>query len=220
MAAAGKSLFIAQQSLTRFFARRDVVYYWTLTFAENLLDKAEAERRWKPIVDLIKRRGGEHLEFWELQERGAWHVHFVTDIYIDVVWFREWTVKRGWGPIMKVKAVRSPRRWNPDKHTWERDDRLEAGLIRYLLKYLTKCFRQTIAFKTKAFGGTVRSKVGNTHFKWVPEVHPGAYLYFHGRQLYQTLFGHGPTFEDLNFVIRLGYEATDWGSVDFLYEPP
>ena len=217
MPASGKSLYIAQVSLSRFFAKHETVYYWTFTFEECLANKAEAERRWKPFVDLVHRRGGEHLEFWELQERGAWHVHCVTEVFFDVNWLRPWMVARGWGRIMNVKRVCSRRVW-VDQVGWQRDEREEARLVRYLTKYLTKCMAGTSAFKKKAFGATATAKAGTTIFKWLPEFKPGAYLYYYGRQAFFEMFGRAPSWKAMGLVMRIGYELTGWCDVDPLCE--
>lgn len=226
MAASSKTLHIAQTSLARFFARHQTVYYWTFTFAECVSDKSLADHRWKPFEDLIKRRGGELLVFWELQDRGAWHVHCVTDVYLDVNWLRPWMMARGWGQMMKVKRVASRSTWVPGRG-WVRDEREEEKLVRYLLKYLTKCLRVVSAFKKKAFGGSAAAKAGTTLFKWLPEEKPGAYLYYYGRQLYREIYGRVPVFSEVNdfgafmrLLMQMGYEATGWCDVDPLWEPP
>lgn len=217
MPASQKTLYIARRSLEQFFARHEVVYYWTFTFGEVVGDKGEANRRWKPFVDLVKRRGGDHLEFWELQERGSWHVHCVTDLYFDVKWLRPWLVKRGWGPQMVAKRVGSRRVWK-DGAGWVRDEREEERLVRYLMKYLTKCLCVAATFKTKAFGSSARAKIGTTVFKWLPEIKPGAYLYYYGRQVFFDMFGAYPKLRDMGCVLRLGYESTGWCDVDPLLD--
>jgi hypothetical protein len=214
--ASTKSLYIAQESIKALFARHEVVFYWTFTApSEGLPDKTEAERRFKPFKDLIARRGGDLLHFWELQERGAWHVHCLTNKYLDVKWLRPWMVARGWGPIMKVIRVESKRVW-VDGQGWTRDERSEAKLIGYLTKYLTKCFREGRFYK-KVFGGNARSKIGTTLFRWVPWEKPGAYLYFWGAQLFRELYHKLPRFTDIEYCIRLGYEVCNWEDRDPIF---
>lgn len=152
-------------------------------------------------MDLVNRKGGEHLEFWELQERGAWHVHCLTNIYLDVNWLRPWMVARGWGPIMKVK----------------RADQTGSGLVSYLSKYLTKCFRNTSTRFKKGFGGSRPAKAGTTNFKWAPHIRPGAYLFAAGVSLFISFQGHFPRFRDIGQVIRMGVEETQWLEIDPWY---
>lgn len=217
MAASGKSLYIAQESIRTLFSKHEVLYYWTFTApSEGLPDKEEAERRFKPFKDLISRRGGELLYFWELQQRGAWHVHCLTDKYVDVNWLRPWMEQRGWGPIMKVKRVMSRRVW-VDGQGWTRDDRSEAKLISYLVKYLTKCFRVGCTVNKKVWGGCARSKIGTTMFKWVPWIKPGAYLYYYGKAVFIQIHGVLPRFRDIEQCIRIGYDITRWCEVDPWY---
>lgn len=227
MPASAKTKFIAQESLRRFFTMHPGgVYYWTFTLVD-LVDKTEAERRFKPFEDKLRSQGGELLQFWEVQERGAWHVHLVTDKYLDVNQVRPWMVERGWGPQMKVRFVRAPRRWVPGEG-WVLDDRQLWGLVKYLCKYLTKSFGDAAGGaaamwgKKKVFGGSRSAMVGTTRLAWNPWVEgkPGTYLYFYGRQLFNELYGEDPTWFDLSHVIRLGYEACDYGSWDPFYTPP
>ncbi len=218
MGASLKTRYVAEQSLVEFFRRRSVVFYWTFTFAENEEDKEVAEARLKPLRDLIKRRGGEELHFWERQERGAWHVHLVTNVYLDVTWLRPWMVARGWGPIMRVERVRGDRSETLHAHASDRGvhGRSREGLIRYLLKYLTKSLGEGHSWE-KNFGGSASAKAGTTTFKWVPWIRAGSMLYAAGAILFFQLEGRAPTFHDIGYCIRLGYEETGWANVDPWY---
>lgn len=213
MPASSKTRYIAEASIRAFFARHPVTFYWTFTFAEVVHDKGVAEARFKPLVDLIRRRGGEHLEFWELQARGCWHVHLLTDTFLDVNWLRPWLKKRGWGPQMKVVKVQAQRVW-VDGEGWVRDDRGEARLVRYLCKYLTKAFAAASHFKKKAFGGSARARIGTTIFKWVPWFNPWAYLYAKGAERFRLRQGRCPRFSEMGLVMRIGYHVSGWANVD------
>lgn len=214
MAASSKTRYIAEASIRAFFARHPVTFYWTFTFADEVLEKGEAQKRFKPLVDLIRARGGEHLEFWELHPSGhGWHVHLLTDLYLDVNWLRPWLVRRRWGPIMKVKKVQSRRVWI-DGEGWVRDDREEARLVRYLCKYLTKAFAAASQFKKKCFGGSAQSKIGTTLFKWVPWLNPWSYLYAVGAARFRDHQGRCPRFTEMNLVLRIGYHVSGWSEVD------
>ena len=127
---------------------------------------------------------------------------------------------------MKVKVVESPRKWIAGEG-WVLDDRNAWGLVKYLVKYLTKCFReakdgQAIFGKKKVFGGSRFSRIGTTRFAWNPKLtgKPGTMFYHYGRQIFRELWNRLPGWLDTEFVLRLGYEACDWGSFDPFYEPP
>jgi len=223
--ASAKTAYIAEQSLRKFFIDHQVVYYWTFTI-KDLCTKSEAERRFKPFKDLIRRKGGTLLEFWELQERGAWHVHLVTDLFIDVNWLRPWMVERGWGQQMKVKRVQAKRVW-VDGEGWILDDRALWGLVKYLCKYLLKCYRSTYEApaswgKKKVFGGSDVAKIGNTRFAWIGKItgKPGAMFWHYGRQIFRELHGEWPSWASMSYVLRLGYEACNWEAFDPFYQPP
>lgn len=221
MAATAKTAYLAEQSVLQFVGNHAVVFYWTFTFQELVLDKEEAEKRFRPLVDLFRRRGAKHLAFWEPQKRGAWHVHLLTDKYFDVVWLRPWLMKRGWGPQMKVKVVQKGSQWVQGKG-WVTDDSGVRRLCWYLRKYLTKSLSASTDGK-KAFGGSVAAKAGTTRFKWNPRTdNPLSYLYFYGARLYRELHGENPRWRGdcllnsglFSLLIRMGYEYTDYGSFD------
>lgn len=216
MAGTRKSKHCAVENLKAFFHRHKTVFYWTFTFAELLVDKEVAEARFKPLRDKIARAGGEELHFWELQKRGAWHVHLVTDIYLDVNELRPWMVERGWGPIMKVIRVQSPTAWH-DGH-WVKTSNDEERLIAYLVKYLTKAFKQAHRW-TKAWGGSSSARTHTTSFRWVPWIRPGAYLFNWGQDLFRQLVGRSPRFCEMTEVLMMGYYASGWAEIDPWYFP-
>lgn len=230
MPATSKALYIDQVSIERFLCRPGATWYWTFTFQENLRDKDVSEDRLKPLLDVIRRRGGDQVHVWELQKRGAWHLHMLVNIYLDVNWLRPFMVGRGWGPIMKGLQVQK----GGNGH----DTECPSKLLRYLVKYLTKgsqeqkkCQRgawfdsldpdrATVAgqtFKKKLFGGSRSAMVGNTLFKWVRWEKAGSYLYAVGRSLFWELYGRRPSIRDIHHVIRLGYEDSGWFDVDPWY---
>lgn len=243
MPATGKALFISEESIGRFLLRPDV-WYWTFTFEENLQDKEEAERRLKGLHDRISRMDGEELHVWELQKRGAWHLHMLVDCYLDVGWLRPFMCDRGWGRIMKGIKVQKVRRFDPESKVWLEDLRETEKLTRYLVKYLRKgsseqgrvvrelresrislesagdperhaeCVR---TLKKKLFGGHHGAMIGNTRFAWCPWIKAGAFLYAYGREMFFELYGRLPNFFDIRFVLRLGYEVCDWAKVDPWY---
>lgn len=152
--------------------------------------------------------------FWEKTKKGRWHLHWIVDRYIDVTWFRDWMTARGWGQQMRVEALldKDCVRWTSEG--WKLDDGVTKRLIRYLTKYLTKSFAVGSDKGCKIWGGPARCRVGTVAFKWMPAVDSRSFLYYWGKQLFMELNGTLPTWRDTRAVIRLGYEACDWGNVD------
>jgi len=200
-----KTRHVAQISVLQFLRRHRNTYYWTFTVCERLEDKCEALRRAKPFFDLVARRGGSYLAFWELQHRGAWHLHLLTDARFDVTWLRPWMMERGWGPQMFVKWVSA-------------GNEGAVRLARYLTKYLTKSLDECP--RKKAFSGSRDARAGTIGFQWTPDTNPSAYFFYYGRQLFFELYGRQPKFTEFREVMRLGYEAVEWAAVDPWSEPP
>lgn len=222
MASTKKTKYLAETSAELFVARNMgkgiAVYFWTFSFVENLTDKDEAERRLKPFRDLVRRRGGEMLVFWEPQARGAWHPHIVVNMYFDVNLLRPWMMRRGWGPQMRVEKIQRQSRYT--SRGWVNDDQACAKLVRYLSYYLTKTVERLGPFK-KPFGGSQGAKLGNTNFKWTVLHNPYDSLRAWGRRAYQMLFGEIPSWRvPSSFLVRLGYEYCDYGEFDPFYLPP
>jgi hypothetical protein len=215
LAASRRTRYLAEQALLRFFERHSTAYYWTFTFAENQQDKDTVEACLKPLRDMISRRGGEELHFWEIQKRGAYHVHIVTDVYLPVVELRPWMVARGWGPIMRVERVRLTSETLADDFSGRSRGWSRERLVRYLLKYLTKALDEGFTWK-KQFGGSARAKVGTTQFKWAPWIVAHSMLFAAGLDIWMATQPepHWPRSHEIANVIRTGYYASGWHNVD------
>ena len=202
------------------------VYFWTFTEPGRKQDEAywtkdEAEKHFKPFKDLVRRRGGEYLVVWQLQKRGSWHPHVLTNQFIDVNWLRAWMVARGWGQQMRVERVVRKNMHVPDGHGgWKAVTFGAEKILHYLTRYLMRGFRSSPvdAVKKKCFGGTHRSKCGTVKFCWDKYQKAGAWLYAMGKPLFIAIHGRLPKFSDMAFVIRLGVEDTGWADVDPLWE--
>jgi hypothetical protein len=212
-----KSRYLAEQACLQFFRRHPCSYFWTFT-TPFVGRKDTVVELLKPFLDLVKRRGGEQLHFWEMQKRGAWHVHLLTDVYLDVNRLRPWMVKRMWGPQMRVERIQASPSLNNGKG-WVRDESRMWKTIGYLIKYITKAFHDSDGTKKKAFGGSASARCGTVRYAWCKWENPGSYLYAHGRDLWLQLYGERPRFRDMADVIRLGVEITDWLSVDPWWMP-
>lgn len=219
-----KTRYIAERSAEQFLQRHKHVYFITFTRPGHELDrpgftrdKGECEKQFRPFKDRVRREGGEMLEFWERQKRGAWHVHCLVNKRYNAVELREWMMARGWGSQMFIKYVRKEMGYRSDDTHGSVSCK---ALVKYLVKYLTKSFTDdAVEPRKKFFGGSKGAKVGNVNFKWIPSIQPGAMLYFYGRQLWYEAFGKAPRFDDMRDVIACGVEAVDWLSVDPWYLP-
>lgn len=213
-----KSVHLAQIAVEQFIRRHKACYFWSTTF-QDCPSKAVAEERLKPLRDLLKRHGGAFLGVWERQERGSYHLHWLTNIYLDVNFLRPWLVARGWGVQMRVDIVAaSPARW--DGQHWVRDTSNVEYLVRYLTKYITKSLNHDDGTKSKSVVQDKASRVGTVRFSWCPWVRPGAYLYAMGREFYFQLYGRPASWKVAKHCIRLGVEVTNWLEIDPWYEAP
>lgn len=241
-----KTREVASVSVQQFIWTRVNVYYWTFTIHEAITDKEVAMARAKPFFDLIRRRTelrdyhtgakrsyypGSYLAFWELQTRGAWHLHLLTGVRFDVNWLRPWMVERGWGQQMRVEYVNPAHRCTVASSD-PRDltapvpgvcNSSNGGrrLARYLTKYLTKSLDEVPG--KKAFNASREARFATTGFAWAPWVSPYSYFFYYGRELFVQLYGRQPLFfggDDLRHLMRLGYEAVEWWLRDPWMDPP
>jgi len=220
MSSKAKTRYLAERSLYRFVKRNPLFYYWTNSFAgEGVQDKTEAERRLKPLKDMLRRKGADAQFFWEQHPGGhGWHLHWVTSKYLDVKDFRAWMMLRGWGQQMKVRYVRSsPALFNGQ--TWVTDESAVRGVVNYLIKYVTKDIVGEFGSKKKVWSCCRACKAGNVRFAWVPWMNPTSYLYFYGRQMFYEIYGRYAGWKDFSAVVRLGVENTNWLETDPWWMP-
>jgi hypothetical protein len=218
MGLTAKSLYIASQSIERFVMRPRGCWLLTFTFKENINDKAEAEKRFRPFVDLLRRRGVQHLDVWENQTRGSWHVHMLVDRYLDVNEIRKWMVDRGWGPQMRFEKAEGRPVFVEGKG-WIEDARGKEKVVRYLCKYLRKGLGFGSGKRIKLFGGDRCSRVGTTSFKWAPWENATSWLYQVGRDAWMIMHDdRSPRWRDFWRIVELGDIVTGWSKeCDFLY---
>ena len=104
----------------------------TFTFAENVVDKPEAYKRWRRLKARLKRRypGLRAVGVWQRQRRGAWHFHCVFDRRLDVVWTRASAIECGFGPQLNMRAIGDlpgmKQGWSPKR------------VSQYLTRYITR----------------------------------------------------------------------------------
>jgi len=107
----------------------------TMTFGENLVDKSEAEIRWRRLRARITRRFRSlniHLAFcgaWQRQARGAWHFHAIVNHPIDVNWLRPVAEACGFGRQIRLDYIK-PR--NGYRHLGK------SAAVNYIARYVSR----------------------------------------------------------------------------------
>jgi len=108
-------------------------------------DLGEARRLFGKIEDWLRREYPEAswMGVWELQGRGAWHPHWITDERIDVSRLRAFACSVGFGQIMKVKRVIDRKRLEVAVRCLRPGEVVDldawvGNAVRYLSKYLLK----------------------------------------------------------------------------------
>lgn len=165
----------------------------TMTFHENVTEKKEAMRRWKPVADFLQRHEIDWCGVWQQQKRGAWHHHFLINKYLDVISFRAFVVSRGWGQFVNIEAVgrqHSGRRFQDP-----------AKLVRYLTRYLTRDFCDHVPVRVRLTSGKTSNKVGTTRFQWVGGL---SRVWRWGCELFVAAHGLLPTWRDRDTVMLYG----------------
>lgn len=112
----------------------------TLTCAENIADKKEVQKRFRRVLERVRRHfkaKGLKVSLagaWQRQDRGAWHPHFICSRPLDVVWLRALAVECGFGVQLRldyIKPYRGFRHYGSNK------------AIGYIARYVTREFSDT-----------------------------------------------------------------------------
>ena len=81
----------AGSTVRKLVKENNLCYHWTLTYAENMKDRARAVSDFKTFIKRLNYRVRTqtmpkvpYVAVMERQKRGAIHFHFVTSVYIDV----------------------------------------------------------------------------------------------------------------------------------------
>jgi hypothetical protein len=164
-----KQSYLLRKSVDQFYERHQFrCHFLTGTFKDQILDKAEAERRYKPISDWLRRHGIKHIKVWERQRKrgaregnpGEWHYHALVDHRIDITKFRAFVTARGWGPFCNIISSAQ----------WEHDHRVHLGKGRtvgqYMAKYISKELVGTLDGRVRLVTGTRSCFAGTTKFGW------------------------------------------------------
>lgn len=137
-----------------FVARYPQCYLVTWTFKENVTEKKEAMRRWKPVRDYLVRQGVDFVGVWQRQKRGAWHFHALVNLRLNVVTLRSFCVQRGWGSQLNIELIGGGARRFTDG----------PAAVKYLCRYLTRDFGEV--GRSRLTTGLDKNSIGNTRFAW------------------------------------------------------
>lgn len=180
------------------------LYFWSFTFAENVQDLGEAQKRYKPLADLLRREGVEWMGVWEVQNRGAWHLHVLVNKRMDVAKLRPWLEDRGWGTQMKAVYLDGQK---PPRNGFRQAPKTgmdASGVIRYLAKYLTKTTNILCAGKRSLVVCVRKWRTWNTRWQWAGG---SSRLWRLGMEWFMTLHTQLPKFHQYGQVWALGWEA-------------
>lgn len=187
----------------------------TLTFKENITDKAEAAKRWRRLKARLVRKNPwmSGCGVWQRQGRGAWHLHLVLSDGVSVDWLREHAVACGWGTMMKLRWItawfrsKGEAEWAMDRTSikgWRTTSDVRK-VIRYIVRYITRDEREEEdkgVRVTEYFGG---AHVATTAFRWVGGM---SRVWRLGRDGWANLYpGRLPRFRDFETVMEIGWAS-------------
>lgn len=193
--------------------RRGLATFATFTFRENLTDKKEAAQCWRKLKERLRRSDKDlrGVGVWQRQKRGAWHLHYVFDTYMDIHWLRPVAVECGFGPMLNLRICEDIAA--PQNKTWSR-----CRVVNYMTRYITRdmqidpCLQgdqhpdgdQHLSNKNVRIVDYMMRRVATTAFSWAGGM---SFVWRVGRQTWSDLFGGTPHFSEREFVLRLGMEA-------------
>lgn len=197
----GKTAFALECSIREMCRRDSRAISGSLTFRENVTDKEYASKCLRRLLARISRRYPKYrmCGVWELQDRGAWHVHYVGSAFIDVVWLRSAAVECGFGPQMKLQPV-------------EPVDGFRHRGVDRAVDYCCKYLKEDLAGGCYGKGARLvfyhgpMSRAASTRFSWRGGFHR---LYRLGRALFSDVYGVVSQHElhsRVGLIIRMGWE--------------
>lgn len=175
--------------------------FCTLTFADNVTEKAEAEIRWGRLRERLRRHcpNLKGVGVWQRQSRGAWHLHVVLDRQISIEWLRPAALASGFGSFVNLRFVKA--------FDGFRDMGGPRKVARYIARYVTRDERgiedkgvRIVCFINR------EARIASTRFGWAAGV---SKLWRFGRAEFYSIFGHAPSGAEYNLCVRLGWELLD-----------
>lgn len=129
----------------------------TLTFAENLTDKAEARKRWKRLRERLVREWPDlkGCGVWQRQARGAWHLHLILNHSVAVQTLRDLATSCGWGLQMRLDYIGGREGFR---------GKSVASVCRYVTRYITRDLDEEDGGEHLTVW--LNTKCGTTDFHW------------------------------------------------------
>lgn len=164
-----KCAFVVRESVIALVKKSlvdgDHPIFMTLTFKENVTDKAEARVRWRAFRERLKRKFPtvRAVGCWQRQRRGAWHLHLVCSCVLGVHAVRSMALATGWGTFVDLKLIQGiseARGYRSGVST-----ATAVGVANYITRYITRDL--DTAEQGEHLTVYVEAKVGTQAFQWV-----------------------------------------------------
>jgi hypothetical protein len=196
-----KLAFVVQLCVEELCRESETPVFATLTFAENITEKSEAEVRWARLRERLRRHAPllKGVGVWQRQSRGAWHLHLVIDRHINIHWLRPAAQACGFGSFINLRFVK--------QFDGFRDMGGPVKVARYISRYVTRDERgledkgvRIVCFISR------EARIASTRFGWAAGL---SQLWRYGRAEFYSIFGHAPTSGEYQLCVRLGWELLD-----------
>jgi hypothetical protein len=198
-----KTAYLVAVSVEWLLRRFQRCTFVTITAKECLADLHEAKRRFIPVANWFRRKNLVGVGVWQLQRRGAWHLHVLVSGRVEVAELRPFAVARGWGSQLNVKAVYAYKN-RPETFALQ-----VKRLGDYVSRYVTRDLSGNRGYQLVTYVGGARC--GTVRFGWVGGV---AKVWRIGCEMFYEMFKRFPRWGDSEFVLRLGLECV-WGQSGF-----
>jgi hypothetical protein len=179
--------------------------FCTLTFKENLTVKRDAQERWLPLKERLRRRYPALMAVgvWQRQKRGAWHLHLVCSDRISIEWLRPAALDCGFGSFTNIKYVdRNSNRMN--LHDFSKAQVVAAGdVARYITRYLTR-ERDPRDKGVRLVEYLGKCRISTQRFSWAGGM---SFLWRKGCAAWKEFWGVAPSFDGWENVIQMGWDS-------------
>jgi hypothetical protein len=181
--------------------RQGMCVLLTLTFAENITERADREIRWRRLKARMLRRwpGLEGVGAWQRQKRGAWHAHVVVNQFLPVAELRAMCLACGFGsfcnlvPVEEMPGYRGVPGGTREQQVYR--------CAKYITRYLVRDVGQESGERTAIyFGEGARSCT--VRFSWA---NGKARLWRMGAKEFFEVFGESPSWNNRELVMQLGW---------------
>lgn len=154
-----KTAYIVETTIKELVRKRGKLFpiLCTLTFADNLVGKPEARKRWKRLRERLLAEWPDlkGCGVWQRQARGAWHLHLILNHAVAVTTLRDMATACGWGVQMRLDYIGG------------RDGfrgKSVASVCRYVTRYITRDMDDEDGGEHLTVW--LNTKCGTTNFHW------------------------------------------------------